>query len=49
MTIDDKIRYEKLQCNVNREVAKWQHCHQVKLKNMNILLENRYYHLIKVQ
>ena len=35
MTIDDKIKDEKLQYDVNREAAKYQHCHQVKLINMN--------------
>ena len=35
MTIDDKIKDEKLQYDVNREVGKYQHCHQVKLINMN--------------
>ena len=48
MTIDDKIRDEKLQYNINREAAKIQHYHQVKLINMNILQVNKYYLLIKV-
>ena len=37
MTIDDKIRHEKLQCDINRQAAKNQHYHQVNLINMNIL------------
>ena len=34
---DDKIRDEKLQCNINREKEKYQHYHPEKLINMNIL------------
>ena len=37
MAIDYKIRDGKLQYDVNREPAKYQHYHQVKLINMNIL------------
>ena len=37
MTIDDKIRDEKLQYDINREAAKYQHYHQEKLINVNIL------------
>ena len=36
MTIDDKISDEKLQCDINRQVAKNQHYHQVSFINMNI-------------
>ena len=52
MTIDDKIRDEKLQYDTNREAAdisKHQHYHQVKLINMNILQVNKYYLHIKVE
>ena len=35
MTIDDKIRDEKLQYDIKQQ--KYQHYHQVKLINMNIL------------
>ena len=52
MTIDDKIRDEKLQYDTNREAAdisKHQHYHQVKLINMNILQVKKYYLLIKKQ
>ena len=31
MQIEDKIRYEKLQYDINREAAKYQHYHLVKL------------------
>ena len=38
MTIDDKIRDEKLQYDINGEAAKkYQHYHLVKLINMNLL------------
>ena len=36
MTIDDKIRNEKLEYEINREAAKIYIYHQVKLINMNI-------------
>ena len=35
MKIDDKIKDEKLQYDINREAAKFQHYHQVELINMN--------------
>ena len=37
MTNDDKIKDEKLKYNNNREAAKYQHYHQVKLINIDIL------------
>ena len=37
MTIDDQIRDEKLQHNINREAPEYQPYHQAKLINMNIL------------
>ena len=46
MKIDDKIRDEKLQYDINRETAKYQLYRQGKLINMNILLVKIYYHLI---
>ena len=49
MTIDDKIKDEKLQYDINREVKKHQRLCQVKLINMNILQEKKYYHLTKVE
>ena len=49
MTIDDKIKNENLQYDINREAAKYQHYHQVKLINMNILQAKKYCHLIKVK
>ena len=49
MTIDDEIRDEKIQYDINREAAKNQHCHQKKLINMNFLQVKKYYHLIKVE
>ena len=46
MTIDDQIKDEKLQYNINREAAKYLHYYQAKLINMNILLAKKYYHPI---
>ena len=42
MTVDDKIKDEKLQYNT-------QHYHQIKSINMNILQAKKYCHLIKVE
>ena len=36
MTIDNKVRYEKLQYDLNRKAAKTYHYHQVKWINVNI-------------
>ena len=47
MTIDDEIRDEKLQYDINREAAKFQHYHLEKLINLNILQVNKYCLLIK--
>ena len=47
MTIDDKIRDEKLQYDINREAAKVQHYHIEKLINMNILQVKKQYLLIE--
>ena len=47
MTIDDKIRDEKLQYDINRKAAKYQLYHQEKLINMNVLQVKKYYLLIK--
>ena len=49
MTIDDKIKDEKLQYDINREAEKYQHYLQVKLINMNILQVKKYYCLIRVE
>ena len=49
MTIDDKIKDEKLQYDIHREAAKISGLLQVKLINMNILQVKKYYHLIKVE
>ena len=49
MTIDDMIRDEKLQYDINREVIKHQLYRQVKLINMNILQTKQYCLLIKVE
>ena len=46
MTIDDKIKNEKLQYDINREAAKISALSSGKLINMNTLLMKRYYHLI---
>ena len=47
MTIDDQIKDEKLQYDINREFPKHQPYHQAKLMNMNILQVKKYYLLIK--
>ena len=44
MTIEDQIRDEKLQYDINRE--KYQLYHQAKLISMNILLVKKYCLLI---
>ena len=44
MSINDQIRDEKLQNDINREAAKIKH--QAKFINMNILLVKIYYHQI---
>ena len=49
MTMDDKIRDGKLQYDINRKAANYQHYHQVKHINMNIFQVKKYYLLIKVQ
>ena len=46
MTIEDQIRDEKLQYDINREAAKISALSSTKLINMNILLVKKYYHLI---
>ena len=47
MTIDDKIRDEKLQYDINREAAKTSALPFRKLINMNIFQVQKYYFLIK--
>ena len=47
MTIDDKIRDEKLQYDINIEAAKISALSSKKLINMNILRVKKYYLLIK--
>ena len=49
MTTNDQIMDEKLQYNINREVAKYQLYHQVKLVNTKILGVKKYYLLNKVE
>ena len=46
MTIEDQIKNEKLQYDINREAAKISAYHQVNLINMNTLLVKKYYHRI---
>ena len=55
MKIDDKIRDEKLQYDINKEAAtlqydinKYQHYHLLKLIYLNILKVKKYYLLMKV-
>ena len=47
MTIDDQIRREKLQYDINRETTNISAYHQAKLINMNILWVRKYLLLIK--
>ena len=49
MAIDDNIRDEKLQYDINREQQRYQHYHQGKFINMNFLQVKKCYHLIKVE
>ena len=49
MTINDKIKYEKLQYDINREAAKISALSSRKINSMNILQVKKYYHLIKVE
>ena len=49
MTIDDKVRDEKIQYDVNGEAAKNQYHRHVKLINMNFLHVKKYCHQIKVE
>ena len=46
MTINDQIRDEKLQCDINREAAEISALLSDKIHNMNIFLVKIYYHLI---
>ena len=46
MTIDDQIRDEKLHYDINIETVKISLYPQTESLNMNILQENKYYHLI---
>ena len=46
MTINDQIRDEKLQYDINRKPLKYQLYHQARLMSMNILLEKIYDYLI---
>ena len=46
MTIEDQIRDQKLQYNINREAAKYLLYHQAKLIRINIFLVKKYYLLI---
>ena len=47
MTIDDKIRSEKVQYGINREAAKISAISSGKLINMDILQVKKYYLLVK--
>ena len=49
MTIDDQIKDEKLQYDINREAAKISALSSENLINMNILWLKKYYLLIKNQ
>ena len=47
MTIDDEIRYKKLQYDINREVGKISALSSGKVDKLNILQVKKYYVLIK--
>ena len=47
MTLEDQIRDEKLQYDIDRKSEKYQLYHQANLISMNILLVKIYYHLGK--
>ena len=47
MTIIDQIEDEKVQYDITREAGKYQRYHQANLISINILLVQKYYHLIK--
>ena len=47
MTIADKMRDEKLQYDIKEKQQKYQHYHQAKLINMNILQVKKHCPLIK--
>ena len=47
MTIDDKIRDEKLQYDINREAAKISALSSGKIDKLNVLQVKKYYLLIK--
>ena len=47
MTIDDKIRDEKLQYGINREAAKISALSSGKIDKLNVLQVKKYYLLIK--
>lgn len=50
MTIDEKVKDEKLQILILIEkLQKYQHYHQTKLLNLNILLVKNYYLQVKVK
>ena len=49
MALNNKTSDEKLQCDSNTEVAKYHHCHYIKLINMIFLKMEKYYFLIKVK
>ena len=48
MTINDKVRDEKMQYVINREPAKI-HYHKEKLIKINILQAKKYYFLMKLE
>ena len=49
MTIDDKIKDEKLQYDINREAAKISALLSSKIGKMNILQVKKHYLLIRVE
>ena len=49
MTINEEIRDEKIQNNIDKKAVKNQHYHQLKLINMSALQVKKYYLQIKVK
>ena len=47
MAIDDKIKRQKYNMTLTEKHQKYQHYHQIKVINTNILEVNRFFFLIK--
>ena len=47
MAVNDKMKDEKMEYDIEKKMHKYMQYHQVKLINVNLLLVNKYYLLIK--